>query len=49
MSALILRGEFRAKHMRGTAIELCNKQNTGWAQRSNPDELLDITYPTADI
>jgi hypothetical protein len=49
MSALILRGEFCAKHMRGTAIELCNKQNTGWAQRGSPDELLDITYPTADI
>jgi hypothetical protein len=35
--------------MRATAIELCNRQNTGWAQRSSPDELLEITYPTADV
>jgi hypothetical protein len=34
--------------MPGTAIELRNRQNTGWAQR-DPTELLDITYPTADV
>ena len=49
MPALELRQEFLAKHMRATAIELSNRQNTGWAQRSVPDELLDITYPTADV
>ena len=45
---LELRDEFLAKHMRGTAIELRNKQNTGWVQRG-PDDLLRITYPTADV
>src|SRR5437879_5280344 len=49
MSPLKLRQEFLSRHMRATAIELCNKQNTGWAQRKNANELLDITYPTADI
>jgi len=49
MSPLKLRQEFLAKHMRATAIELCNKQNTGWAQRKNAGELLEITFPTADI
>src|SRR5207302_3781557 len=49
MSALKLRQEFLARHMRATAIELCNKQNTGWAQRKNANELLDFTFPTADI
>ena len=49
MAALKLRDEFLAKHMRATAIELCNRQNTGWTQRGNPDELLEITYPTADV
>jgi DNA replication protein DnaC len=49
MPALKLRQEFLATHMRATAIELCNKQNTGWAQRKNPKELLEFTFPTADI
>ena len=49
MAELKLRDEFLAKHMRATAIELCNRQNTGWAQRGSPDELLEITYPTADV
>src|SRR5438445_13442450 len=49
MSPLQLRREFLGRHMPGTAIELCNKQNTGWAQRQNAAELLEITYPTADI
>jgi hypothetical protein len=48
MLPLDLRQEFRSAHMRGTAIELRNKQNTGWAQR-NPVELLRMTYPTADV
>ena len=48
MLPLELRQEFRTAHMRGTAIELRNKQNTGWAQR-DPAELLRITYPTADV
>jgi len=48
MQPLELRDEFLAKHMRGTAIELRNKQNTGWAQK-DPDDLLAITYPTSDV
>jgi hypothetical protein len=48
MLPLELRQEFRSVHMRGTAIELRNKQNTGWAQR-DPAELLRMTYPTADV
>ena len=45
---LELREEFRQPHMRGTAIELRNRQGTGWTQR-DPAELLRITYPTADV
>ena len=45
---LELRQEFRLPHMRGTAIELRNRQHTGWTQR-DPAELLSITYPTADV
>lgn len=45
---LELRQEFRTRFMRGTAIELRNRQNTGWVQR-DPAELLRITYPTADV
>src|SRR5258708_24474235 len=45
---LELREEFRSPHMRGTAIELRNRQNTGWAQRE-PTALLRITYPTIDV
>jgi hypothetical protein len=48
MLPLQLRQEFCTAHMRGTAIELRNKQNTGWAQR-DPAELLRMTYPTADV
>jgi hypothetical protein len=48
MLPLELRPEFRTKHMRGTAIELRNRQNSGWAQR-DPSELLRITYPTVDV
>jgi len=46
--SLELRDEFRQPHMRGTAIELRNRQGTGWTQR-DPAELLRITYPTADV
>ena len=48
MQPLELRDEFLGKHMRGTAIELCTKQNTGWAQKG-PEDLLAITYPTSDV
>ena len=48
MQPLELRDEFLSRHMRGTAIELRNKQNTGWAQKG-PEDLLAITYPTSDV
>lgn len=48
-NTLNLRPEFLAKHMRATAIELSNKQNSGWAQRPDPTDLLEMTYPTADV
>ncbi len=35
--------------MRATAIELANRENTGWTQRKDASELLDITYPTGDV
>lgn len=49
MPALQLRPEFHTRYMRATAIELSNRQNTGWTQRNAAIELLDITYPTADL
>src|SRR6185437_13318851 len=49
MPVLQLRPEFQAQHMRATAIELSNRQNTGWTQRKGASELLDITYPTGDV
>ncbi len=49
MPVLELRDEFRTSHMRATAIELSNRQNTGWTQRGNANELLEITYPTGDV
>src|SRR6266700_3748167 len=49
MPVLQLRPEFQMQHMRGTAIELSNRQNTGWTQRKAAAELLDITYPTGDV
>src|SRR4051794_11847696 len=49
MSPLKLRQEFQTPHMRATAIELSNRQNTGWTQRKDAAELLDITYPTSDV
>ena len=35
--------------MRGTAIELSNRQNTGWAQSQNASAILEITYPSSDV
>jgi hypothetical protein len=49
MPVLQLRPEFQTQHMRATAIELSNRQNTGWTQRKAATELLDITYPTGDV
>jgi hypothetical protein len=49
MSLLQLRQEFQTQHMRATAIELSNRQNTGWTQGKAASELLDITYPTSDV
>ena len=49
MPTLQLRQEFRTPHMRATAIELSNNENTGWTQRKDATELLEITYPTGDV
>lgn len=49
VNTLNLRPEFLAKHLRATAIELSNKQSSGWAQRPDPSDLLEMTYPTADV
>ena len=49
MPVLQLRPEFQTQYMRATAIELSNRQNTGWTQRKAATELLDITYPTGDV
>jgi len=48
MLGLKLRDEFLGTHMPGTAISLRTGDNQGAAQRS-PQEILSITYPTADI
>ena len=45
MSGLKLRPELQTRHMRATAIELSNSDNTGWTQRKDATELLEITYP----
>ena len=49
MTHLELRQEFQGRHMRGTAIELSNRQNTGWAQSQNASAILEITYPSSDV
>jgi hypothetical protein len=49
MPVLQLRPEFQTQYMRATAIELSNRQNTGWTQGKGATELLDITYPTGDV
>lgn len=43
-----LRDEFMGYHMPGTAISLRTSDNQGAAQKS-ADQILTITYPTADI
>lgn len=48
MLSLKLRDEFLGSQMPGTAITLRRGDNTGAAQQS-PDQILSITYPTADV
>ncbi len=48
MLGLQLRDEFLGPHMPGTAIALRTNDNKGAAQKA-PDQILAITYPTADI
>jgi hypothetical protein len=48
MIGLKLRDEFLGTHMPGTAIALTTPDNQGAAQKS-PDEILSITFPTADV
>ncbi len=48
MLGLKLRDEFLGTHMPGTAISLRTNDNQGAAQKS-PEQILSITYPTADI
>lgn len=48
MLGLKLRDEFLGAHMPGTAISLRTNDNQGAAQKS-PEQILSITYPTADI
>ena len=48
MIGLKLREEFLGSHMPGTAISLRNSDNTGAVQQ-NPNRILEITYPTADV
>ncbi len=48
MLGLKLRDEFLGTHMPGTAIALRTSDNKGAAQKS-ADQILSITYPTADI
>jgi hypothetical protein len=48
MLGLNLREEFRAKRLKGTAIELSNDSKTG-ATQVTATEFLEITYPTHDL
>ena len=48
MLGLKLREEFLGTHMPGTAISLRTNDKQGAAEKS-PEEILAITYPTADI
>ena len=48
MLGLTLRQEFKGRRLKGTAIELANKNNTGATQISATD-FLRITYPTRDL
>jgi len=48
MLGLALRDEFKGRRLKGTAIELTNRNNTGATQVSAAD-FLRITYPTHDV
>ena len=48
MLGLELRDEFKGRRLKGTAIELSNKNQTGATQVS-ASEFLQITYPTGDV
>jgi hypothetical protein len=48
MLGLTLRDEFKGRRLKGTAIELTNKNNTGATQISAED-FLRITYPSHDV
>jgi ATPase subunit of ABC transporter with duplicated ATPase domains len=48
MLGLTLRDEFKGRRLKGTAIELTNKNNTG-ATQVPASEFLKITYPTTDV
>lgn len=48
MLGLSLREEFKGRRLKGTAIELTNKNNTGATQVSASD-FLRITYPSHDL
>jgi len=48
MLGLQLREEFKGRRLKGTAIELTNKNKTGATQVPASD-FLKITYPTADV
>ena len=48
MLGLNLRKEFKGRRLKGTAIELTNKNNTG-ATQIPASEFLKITYPTRDV
>ncbi len=48
MLGLTLRKEFQGRRLKGTAIELTNKNNTGATQVPAAD-FLQITYPTFDV
>jgi hypothetical protein len=48
MLGLKLRDEFKGRRLKGTAIELTNKNNTG-ATQIPAEEFLRITYPSHDV
>ncbi len=48
MLGLRIRDEFKGRRLKGTAIELTNKNNTG-ATQIPAAEFLQITYPTTDV
>jgi hypothetical protein len=48
MLGLTLREEFKGRRLKGTAIELTNRNNTG-ATQVPAEEFLRITYPSTDV